>query len=148
LELRQLECFRAVARLGSITAAASALHLSQPAVTKNIHSLEQELGLVLFDRHGRRIVLNASGQQLLPLIEQLLQQRDTLLSEAARCAQQSTIRLSVRAGSAFVPQIVRSFHEAHPHCSISILSSAAEQADLYIDASVEERSDAETISIM
>ncbi len=66
LTLRQLQIFAAVARLGSTAAAASAVALSQSAASSAINELERVLGLRLFDRAGKRIVLNDNGRALLP----------------------------------------------------------------------------------
>ena len=54
-ELRHIEAFLAVARCGSFTRAASELHVSQPALTVQIHQLEAALGLRLFDRNNRNV---------------------------------------------------------------------------------------------
>jgi DNA-binding transcriptional LysR family regulator len=61
MELRQLEYVRAVVRAGSVTRAASEAHVSQPSVSKQIKLLEQELGVALFHRVGRRVVATEAG---------------------------------------------------------------------------------------
>ncbi|HMD72518.1 MAG TPA: LysR family transcriptional regulator [Steroidobacteraceae bacterium] len=66
LTLRQLQIFAAVARLGSTAAAATAVALSQSAASSAINELERVLGLRLFDRAAKRIVLNDNGRALLP----------------------------------------------------------------------------------
>ncbi|SEN25105.1 LysR family transcriptional regulator, pca operon transcriptional activator [Paracoccus alcaliphilus] len=62
LRLRHLRCFLETARLGSLSAAAEALHVSQPAASKTIRELEEILGAQLFDRSGRKLVLSAAGK--------------------------------------------------------------------------------------
>lgn len=62
LRLRHLRCFLETARLGSLSAAAEALHVSQPAASKTIRELESILGIQLFDRSGRSLVLTAAGR--------------------------------------------------------------------------------------
>ncbi|MFT3691004.1 LysR substrate-binding domain-containing protein [Paenirhodobacter sp.] len=62
LRLRHLRCFLEVARQGSLSAAAAALHVSQPAASKTIRELEEILGAQLFDRSGRRLTLTAAGR--------------------------------------------------------------------------------------
>jgi DNA-binding transcriptional LysR family regulator len=75
MELRHLLTFRAVLREGSFLRAARALRLAQPTVTLHIQELEQELGLELFDRRGRRRPLTRAGElfaeRALPLLEGL-----------------------------------------------------------------------------
>lgn len=62
LRLRHLRCFLETARLGSLSAAAQALHVSQPAASKTLRELEQILGVALFDRSGRRLALTPAGR--------------------------------------------------------------------------------------
>ena len=66
LTLRQLQVFAAIARLGSTTAAAPELALSQSATSSALSELERLLGQTLFDRVGRRLLLNEHGRTLLP----------------------------------------------------------------------------------
>ena len=61
MELLQLIYFDKVAELQHMTRAAQELHLAQPALSKMIKTLETELGVTLFDRIGKRIVLNQNG---------------------------------------------------------------------------------------
>ena len=68
----QLRCFIEVARQLNFARAAETLYISQPAVSRQIHALENELGVRLFDRSGRAAVLNAAGRHALPLAEQML----------------------------------------------------------------------------
>lgn len=62
LRLRHLRCFLETARLGSLSAAADQLNISQPAASKTLRELEQILGRPLFERVGRGLVLSAAGQ--------------------------------------------------------------------------------------
>ena len=73
LTLRQLQIFMAVARLGSTASAAEAIALSQSATSSAINELERVLSLRLFDRSGRRLVLNDNGRSLLPRAQALLE---------------------------------------------------------------------------
>lgn len=66
LDLHNLRAFRAIAETGSFSAAALRLHLSQPAISKRIALLETHLGVALFDRVGRRVLLTEAGSALLP----------------------------------------------------------------------------------
>lgn len=62
IRLRHLDCFIETARLGSLTAAAEVLEISQPAASKTIRELEKVLGCKLFDRRSRYLSLNPAGQ--------------------------------------------------------------------------------------
>jgi DNA-binding transcriptional LysR family regulator len=65
MDLRRLRTFVTVAEQGSVSKAALRLHTSQPGLSRQIHDLQEELGLRLFDRVGRRLVLTGEGEQLL-----------------------------------------------------------------------------------
>src|SRR5258705_11818312 len=74
LNLRQLRTFVTVGRLGSFTRAARLLHLSQPALTKQLHHLEETLGVRLLDRNTRTVALTRIGRELAPVVDQLLRE--------------------------------------------------------------------------
>lgn len=76
LPLHVLPTFRAVARRANLRAAAEELHLTHSAVSQQIRLLEEQLGFALFDRHGRRVALNAAGAALLRAVEPALAQLD------------------------------------------------------------------------
>nr|WP_314901104.1 LysR family transcriptional regulator [uncultured Deefgea sp.] len=78
MTLRELEVFCAINRTGGVTAAADALGLSQSAASGALAELERRLGVNLFDRIGRRVVLNEHGRYLLPRAEELLGQAQEL----------------------------------------------------------------------
>lgn len=78
ITLRELEVFAAIGRTGRITAAGDELGLSQSASSGAIAELERRLGVALFDRIGRRVVLNEHGRYLLPRALDLLGQADEL----------------------------------------------------------------------
>ena len=71
MEFRQLEYFLATARLNNMTEAARQMHVSQPSLSNAVKSLETELGVPLFNRHGKRIELNEAGRYSLPAYLQL-----------------------------------------------------------------------------
>ena len=72
MELTQLEYFLEVARRQHITQAAEALNITQPALSKTIARLEDDLGVKLFDREGKGIRLNEYGQTALHYAERIL----------------------------------------------------------------------------
>src|SRR5215475_2902569 len=65
MDLRHVRTFVSVAELGTVSKAALRLRIAQPALSRHISDLEQELGLKLFDRVGRRLLLTGEGEQLL-----------------------------------------------------------------------------------
>ena len=76
LPLNTLVAFRAVAESQNLRAAAEQLHLTHSAVSQQIRALEERLGFALFDRHGRRVVLNRAGEALLRAVQGALVRLD------------------------------------------------------------------------
>jgi LysR family cyn operon transcriptional activator len=72
MNVRHLRAFAAIADLGSFARAAPALHLSQPALSRQIHELEKQLGVRLFDRIGRGVQLTSEGEDILRRSRRLL----------------------------------------------------------------------------
>lgn len=72
MDLRLLRCFVAVADSGSVTAAAQELYVSQPTLSRQLHRLEREIGLVLFRPLDGRLVITSAGRELLPRARTLL----------------------------------------------------------------------------
>ncbi len=83
MNLRHLRSFAAIADAGGFARAATRLNLSQPALSRQIHALESELGVPLFDRIGRRVQLTSEGEDLLRRSRRLLAEADAL-GERAR----------------------------------------------------------------
>lgn len=82
MELRTLASFVAVADAESVSGAARSLHITQPALSRQIHQLERELAVELFTRNGGRLALSAAGRQFLPLAKDVL----TRAADAERAA--------------------------------------------------------------
>lgn len=124
LELRHLRYFVAVAEAGSLSAAASRLHLSQPPLTRQIKQLEDLLGAQLFERQARGIALTGAGETLLVEAKNVL----ALVEQAAHRTQQADKgqlgRLDVGIfGSAIygvIPSIIREFRNSHPCVEIEL----------------------------
>lgn len=95
MEIYQLRTFVTVAKLGHITKAADALHVTQPAVTGHIKALEQELGIALFDRSHGRITLTKSGELLLPEVEKTLSAFNATLAKAKEIKGEITGRVLI-----------------------------------------------------
>ncbi len=82
VELYQLRQFAAFASAGTLLEAAEALHLSQPALSRNMKKLEDELGISLFIRRKNRLELNENGKYVLTLVRELLADADALVEKA------------------------------------------------------------------
>ena len=83
MEIEQVQYFVAIARLGSFSAAAEELYISQSSLSKQISALERELGLQLIDRSKRKIGLTEAGETFLKHALQLTAQYQAMLAELA-----------------------------------------------------------------
>jgi DNA-binding transcriptional LysR family regulator len=124
LTLHQLKLFHTVAQHLSYTRAAEQLYLSQPAVSQQIKTIEQQIGLRLFVRHGRGIVLTPEGRELLRHVERLL----ALFAETAPLVRdvhqlkRGTVSMgaSASAGTYVVPVLLGAFHARYPGIHITL----------------------------
>jgi DNA-binding transcriptional LysR family regulator len=123
MELRQLITFQTVANTLSFTRAAALLNYAQSSVTAQIQALEEELGVLLFDRLGKRVVLTDAGQQLLKYADKLL----SLADEARGVVSGGEVSGGTLTLSALetlctyrLPAILRQFRELFPHVRLSI----------------------------
>ena len=105
MELYQLRSFATVAELGHLTRAAERLHVSQPALSAQIRALEDELGVVLFERGTTGMSLTAAGRQLLPSAREIVDRALALRGLAQTMRGQIASR--VRVGTVADPELLR-----------------------------------------
>lgn len=121
---RQLEVFAHIAATGSVRAAAEAVHLSQPAVSMALAELERLLGKRLFDRIGRRLVLNEHGMALLPRAQEVLDRMRDLPRHAtgATVALVGDLRIgaSNTVGNYLVGDLLGGFTRSHPGVALHL----------------------------
>ena len=86
MNLEQLQSFVEVARIGHFTRAAAHLHLAQPSLSRQISTLESDLGTALFHRARGNITLTDAGESLLPLAKRMLADADTVRYEMQELA--------------------------------------------------------------
>jgi LysR family transcriptional regulator, cyn operon transcriptional activator len=102
MNLRQLRAFATIVDLGGFARAATRLHVSQPALSRQIHALEADLGVALFDRIGRRVQLTSQGEDLLERSRRLLAEAESLGERARELKSGETGILRVAA----TPQVI------------------------------------------
>src|SRR5690606_5159757 len=134
--------FVAVAREGTITRASVALHLSQPAVSAHIKSLEEGLGLTLFTRVPRGMVLTVDGERLLGKVEQMLSAHQQMLDLAERIKGTVSGRLRLGAcssiGGAALGHLLRAVAERYPDVDVSLRhGTSAEIVEGVVDGSLD-----------
>ena len=122
LSLRQLEVFVATARAGSTRAAADRVARSQAAASAALAELESDLGVRLFDRVGRRLVLNEQGRALLPKATSLLDQAADLEHHfAGTHAAPLRLAASLSIGEYLLPALLAQWKLAHPANPVRLL---------------------------
>lgn len=131
MELYQLESFEAVIAHRSFTRAAEALHLSQPAVTRQIRALEEEMRTPLFDRLGRSVQMTAAGEALHRYAEAILRLTQEARHAVADIETGTAGRLAVGASSTLatyvLPPLLRRFRVSHPRVEIAIHTGPSAQ---------------------
>lgn len=126
IELAKLQAFLHAAENLSFSTAARRLQLTQPSVSHRIKTLEQELGVELFDRTGHSLQLTEAGRLLLPWAHKLIHQ--ALETEAMMTSFQSNIvgnlrvACSTTAGKYILPQLAARFCQRNPGIQMSILA--------------------------
>ncbi|WP_406609426.1 LysR family transcriptional regulator [Agarivorans sp. JK6] len=131
MELKTLRSFVAVATLQNFSAAARELHTVQPAISRHIAMLEEELGVSLFVRNSREVRITAAGQQLLSDAQDILQRAHLAKSQAQRSAKGEIGELRVGyLGSAclsFMASLVRAYKQRYPGVRVSLYEMTAAQ---------------------
>ncbi|MDE6883076.1 MAG: LysR family transcriptional regulator [Lachnospiraceae bacterium] len=128
MELLQLQYFQVIARTQNISAAAEQLHISQPSLSQLLKRLEQEAGTPLFDRKGKRIVLNVYGSVFLKYIEEVFTALNnaTLEIQTLRGTASKTVNLSMLSASMLLPDLYREIKQAEPSVLLHILQADQE----------------------
>ncbi len=140
MNFQQLRSVREAQRRGfNLTEVAAALHTSQPGVSRQIRELEDELGIEIFMRAGKRLTgLTDPGRNVLPIVERLLQEADNLRragDDFAR-AGRGVLRIAATHSQAryALPPVVRDFRVNHPEVELTLQQGSPQQvARLLLD---------------
>ena len=132
MEIRQLKAFVAIAEARTFTAAAVRIHYTQAALSMQIKQLEKEVGVPLFTRMPRRVVLTEAGEHLHERAQRILREHDAALAELAELAGAKHGRLRVGSASGMVsadslPPILKKLRKSHPHADVSVSSGTSEE---------------------
>ncbi|WNC16353.1 LysR family transcriptional regulator [Brevibacillus brevis] len=127
MEWQQLEYFQTLARIQHVTRAAEALALSQPALSRSIARLEEEVGVPLFDRQGRTIVLNRYGKLLLKRVNRILKEWEDGKQELRDLVNPEHGEVSLgflhTLGTTIIPDLIGAFREQAPNVSFSLMQN-------------------------
>ena len=131
MELTQLKYFQAMAKCHHFTQAAEEMAVSQSALSRSIQKLEQELGVTLFERHGRMSELTEAGQKFLFHVDRVI--RELALAEQEIELDNGgagVVHLSFlhSLGDTFLPLILRQFHERYPAIRLKVLNGTSYEA--------------------
>jgi LysR family cys regulon transcriptional activator len=138
MNLQQLRYVREVARCGlNVSEAAAALHTSQPGVSKQIRLLEEELGVEVFVRQGKRLTaITDPGREVLKIAERLLRDLDNLRSVGQEfgAEEEGTLTLATTHTQAryVLPPIVREFMRRHPNVRVSLRQGSPTEVCEYV----------------
>ena len=132
MDISALQAFIAVARNGSFSKASEQLFVTQPAISKRVAALEEELGTQLFNRIARQISLTEAGKQLLPKAQELVHQAEDMQRYASNLNDDISGNLSIaishHIGLHRMPPILKEFNLRHPKVQLDIRFEDSDQA--------------------
>ncbi|HEX8737785.1 MAG TPA: LysR family transcriptional regulator [Pyrinomonadaceae bacterium] len=130
MEIRQLRAFVAIAEAKTFTAGAKRVHVTQAAISMQIRQLEDEVGLPLFTRTPRRVLMTEAGDLLLERARKILREHDAAVEEIAEIAGAEYGRLRIGSASAMfttnqLPKILQRLKTKFPKAVISVMSGTS-----------------------
>lgn len=154
MELLQLKYFRELAQSQHLSKTAEKLHIAQPSLSQTLRRLETELDTPLFDRIGKRIVLNDYGKILLKYTNEILQALDNavLEIETTKKTENKTVSLHVYSASMLLPALIQTIQNVHPDIRLQIfqqpIAGEHDAPSLYLTSSYLCPDDPDTILLM
>lgn len=132
MDISALQAFLAIAETGSFSRAAERIYLTQPAISKRIALLEEELGAKLFDRVGRGVQLTPAGQALAARARTLLKDFDdvrrVITNLAGTIGGELRLAMSHHVGLHRLPPALQRFHDSYPDVRLDLRFMDSEQA--------------------
>lgn len=133
MQIREIEYFMAVLETGSLTAAASRLFISQPALSQSIKKLENELGVELFFRDNNTLRITAAGEVFAREGMRLLERRDDLIKKVRDAGNVEFGRLRIALtplyAQVFFSQIYSTFHSLYPTVEVEVFEAQGEEQE-------------------
>ncbi|ALS22060.1 LysR family transcriptional regulator [Paenibacillus naphthalenovorans] len=137
MDFKKLQYFVEIANSGSFTKAAEKLLVAQPAISKSIHKLEEELQLTLFDRSEKAVALTPEGRALLIHARAILSRVEEARKEMEelRGLEKGEIRIGLPSmfGSYYFPQIIKEFKKKYPALTISVVEAGTLEVQKLLD---------------
>ncbi|WP_378954007.1 LysR family transcriptional regulator [Pelosinus sp. sgz500959] len=132
MDIRELEYFVTVSELENFTAAAKRLHISQPAISKSVHKLEEELGFHLLDRTQKRVSLTEEGKVFLTLAQDILSRILDAQNTMAeyKTLTRGTFRIAVPPllGAYVFPDLFAAFKDKYPSLEMLVIEDGSSAA--------------------
>lgn len=132
MDINELQAFVAVAESSSFSHAADVLHITQPAISKRISNLESLLGIRLFDRIGRTVMLTEGGRALMPRARKILMEvedtRRALSNLQGHVTGKLNLGTSHHIGLHRLPPVLRSFTSTYPDVQLDMKFIDSEEA--------------------
>ncbi|MEP6904046.1 MAG: LysR family transcriptional regulator, partial [Actinomycetota bacterium] len=131
MEIRQLKAFLAIAETKTFTAGARMMNVTQAAISMQIRQLEDEVGLQLFTRTPRRVIITEAGEYLLERARRILREHDTAIAEIAELAGAEYGRLRIGSSSSMfaseqLPEILEKLKQRFPNAEITVSSGTSQ----------------------
>ena len=117
MEIRHLDTFLAVARRLHFTRAAEELYLAQSTVSAQVRDLEEDLGVRLFDRLGRQVLLTEAGRRLVEYARRMRAMTEELRAQVGRGEEAGgslCVRVPATLAEVYLPEVVERYHAALP----------------------------------
>lgn len=137
MDIRHLHYFLQVAHHKSFTRAAQSLYITQPTISKMIKSIEEELGVVLFNRSGKQVELTDAGQVIFAQAQDIVHSFQHLSVELDDLIHlkkgRITIGLPPMIGSSFFPRVLGKFREQYPDIVIQLVEDGAKKVEEHVE---------------
>lgn len=131
MDFMQIKYFLEVAESQHVTRSAEKLHIAQPALTKSLHNFEEKLGVPLFARRGRNIILTQYGSFLRDKLKPLMEELESVPGqlETKVKLENETIHLNVLAASTLITEAVIAYKNTHSNINFQLLQNT--ESELY-----------------
>ncbi len=131
MEIRQLKAFLAIAEAKTFTAGARRVNVTQAAISMQIKQLEDEVGLQLFVRTPRRVIVTEAGEHLIGRARRILREHDTALAEIAELGGVEHGRLRIGSASSLfatqqLPKILKGLRDRFPNSELGVISGPSQ----------------------
>lgn len=137
MELRILRYFLMIAKTENITKAAELLHISQPTLSRQIRELEDELGVLLFDRTARKLHLTQEGMLLKERAEEILELTDKTIMDLKSDSESLNGVITITSGlmhsTVLLSRMISDFRKQYPGVQFSIITSTADSSKYQLD---------------